>query len=164
MMPSPEKPMRAPLVLGPSVFALLISAGIFLALTAMGAWLCVADAGLLVLGLVLCVFGGGFVGFFLWLLWPSVAWLRLDEQGLTFRWAGRRGGYAWDDVERFSSTMHGKGLVVGIRLRPHHPRTTSVPMQGEFHDHIDGYRLGVHRLVALLESYREAPSAPDSGE
>lgn len=84
---------------------------------------------------------------------PGAAFLRIEDDGFTYKWGAKQASYAWTDVERFGPAPSGRVQVVGIRLLPHHPRF-GAPRAGEYHDTMPTYSMDLRPLLELLEERR----------
>lgn len=147
----------APIVLSPSKGLAAVASGFGVASIALGVGFFVdGGVGLAVFGVVLASFGGFMIVMAIMPLLPGRAWLRIDDTGVTMKWLGQHGHYAWADIEHFGikAETH-NAWVAAIRLRPHHPEYSPSP-PGGLDIALGQWSLERTALVRLLEERHRA--------
>jgi drug/metabolite transporter superfamily protein YnfA len=148
---------NAPIVLYPSKGLAAVASGFGALAIALGVGFIIAGTvAAAVFGGVLAAVGGFMIAASVAPLLPDRAWLRIDDAGVTMKWLGRRGHYAWADIERFGAKTEGKNAwVAAIRLRPHHPEYTPSPPYG-LDVGLGPWSLEHTALIRLLEERHRA--------
>ncbi len=121
------------------------------------------DGRLAFFGWLLALMGGALLYFAIAIRKPDYAYLRIDAWGLEYRAGRNQASYAWEDIEEVA-VVRAKGPLIGIRLRPGHPKTEGGPTihldpwapgsVPRYHDTMGAYSMDKGALVALLEARR----------